>query len=1249
MHLISTIPGGWNPNDEGVFYIQQKPGDILFLSAADTELYTLNKVYSVLYQENLEIPSLRLANLTYFKQELTIDTYIEEVVSKAKIVVLKLLGGTAYFSYLCEAIKAYAEAHDIQLLFLPGDNVPDLELMQLSTVSLEKVDLIWNYFTAGGKENSAEGLKLIMNLIVNNSFTIKERIYIPDLFLYHSSQGRIKSPLEIKNKPLALIIAYRSSFLADNMAPVDCLIKKLEDQGVLGVSIMALSYRNKAIKNQIVELLERFQLPQVTVIVNTTGFSIQSFNNTDEKGLFHVLNVPVIQAIMASCNKQTWEDGDFGLPPTDIAMNIALPEVDGKIITTAVSFKEAKEKDELTDSEIVYYAPNELGCEFVVKHAKAWITLNEKANHKKNIALILPNYPSKNSRLANGVGLDTPASTIIILEALKLSGYDLGDHFPKSTEALMNMLTETITNELESLAYGAAEIKISESDFYKYYNTISPKLRETIEKQWGYPKQSPNYRNGFFLIPGKKLGNVFLSIQPNRGYNIDLQATYHSPDLPPTYAYLAYYIWVQQYFKANAIVHIGKHGNLEWLPGKSVALSSETCFPSAILGPVPHFYPFIINDPGEGTQAKRRNQAIVIDHLIPPMTRAENYGDLLKLELLIDEFYESALMDPKRANLIKKKIETLVNSTHLKSDLNTKDDDIDTLLEVIDGYLCELKEAQIRGGLHIFGKLPEGEKLRDLIVALHRLPQDDTMGITQALAKDLNLDFDPINISYEITSKKTIYGVECRTYGQIVEVLEHKAKNLVEGILTDPLNDKKVGEETRSVLNSIKKGTLSKLNDTKNEVYNLLSGLNGNYVPAGGSGAPTRGRLDILPTGRNFYSVDVRTIPSQSAYQLGVKSAKNLVDRYLQEEGDYPASIGLSVWGTSTMRTGGDDIAQAFALIGVRPIWQGANRRVKDFEVLSVLELKRPRIDVLLRISGFFRDAFPDVISLFNAAIEKIAHLAYESDTDNPIKARYEKEKNDWLHRGLEEQQAEERSLYRVFGSKPGAYGAGLQGLIDEKNWKTQADLAQVYINWSGYAYYGSKNEGKSAHETFKARLNDIDIVIQNQDNREHDLLDSDDYYQFQGGMTAAVTHQKGNAPVTYFGDHSRPENPKIKSLKEELHKVYRSRVINPKWISGMQDHGYKGAFEMAATMDYLFAYDATTNLIEDFMYEGITEAYLMDEKNKAFIAQHNKWALKDMSERMLEAIQRGLWQNPSNEIIDKLKALYLQFENVLE
>ncbi|MEM9338803.1 MAG: cobaltochelatase subunit CobN [Bacteroidota bacterium] len=1251
MHLISTIPGGWNPNEEGVFYIEQQPGEVLFLSAADTELYSVNQAYHELHKKHSQLPSLRLANLTYFKQELTIDTYLDEVVSEAKVVVLRLLGGVSYFSYLCQSLVELAEEKGFQLLLLPGDDRPDVELTQLSNVPLPLLDNVWKYFVAGGLQNITQAVLTVVNLLRDTPLPVEDLSAIPNLFLYHPDSGILEDKKAIRDRHpahehVALAVSYRSHYLAGNLKPIEALTESMAQRGITLVTLMALSFRDAHIEQDIHELLASHHIAGPDVLINTTGFSINSFQDTGHS-LFDRLHVPVIQAIMASCNRETWETGQFGLPPTDVAMNIALPEVDGKIITTAISFKESGGRDELTDSEIVQYEAHLPGCESVTRLASNWINLQKKSNDQKKVALILPNYPNKNSRLANGVGLDTPASTVAVLHALHEHGYVTGNELPRDSDELIGLLTEGITNDLTDLPIKEATVTLSEALFTKHYDTYSEELKEKITSQWGTLRESPNYQNGHLSLPGFLLGNVFVSIQPSRGYNLDIQASYHSPDLPPTYAYLAYYIWVQEVFKADAIIHVGKHGNLEWLPGKSVALDPASCFPSAIFSPIPHFYPFIINDPGEGTQAKRRNHAVIIDHLIPPMTRADSYGDLLQLELLIDEYYESALVDGRRAALLKKKIETLVNSTHLKTDLNSTAEDVDELLETIDGYLCELKEAQIRGGLHIFGELPIAEKLADLVIALHRLPHQQTPSLLQALAHDLDAGFDPLDVSYEAVYDQELAGTKCRTYGKAVAVLETLAKEKVHDLLGG-VHAIKVGKHTSGVLDFIRFHTLPLLAQTSEEVTNLLQGLEGAYVAPGGSGAPTRGRLDILPTGRNFYSVDVRTIPSPAAYELGKKSATHIIERYMQENGDFPRSIGISVWGTSTMRTSGDDIAQALALMGVKPVWQGANRRVKDFEVISLLELKRPRIDVTLRISGFFRDAFPDLISLFNAAVDRVARLD-ESIEENPIRERFLRETSEWQQQGLELPVAEERALYRVFGSRPGAYGAGLQGLIDEGNWTSQADLAQVYINWSGYAYYGAKNEGRPAHETFKTRLAGIEIVMQNQDNREHDLLDSDDYYQFQGGLTAAVTSEKGTSPTTYFGDHSRPENPRIKSLKEELLKVYRSRVVNPKWMQGMRDHGYKGAFEMAATMDYLFAYDATTGQIDDFMYEGITEAYLLDEENQAFIRQHNPWALQDMSGRMLEAIQRKLWSNPSEEMTERLKQLYVDAEGALE
>lgn len=1281
MHLIPTIPGGWNPNGEGVFHIQQQPGDIVFLSAADTEIHSLNNAYRQLYQEerssaekNVSLPSLRIANLVYLKQELTIDKYVEEVISEAKLVICRFLGGKSYYPYLFEAVSIACEIKKIPGLFLPGYDVPDIELLNSSTVDLNIADTVWKYFCAGGRRNHLQCLHYIFHHFFQLPYSFETPQRLPDLFLFHRQSGIIPTGEEHRATPQgslsgnAVILVYQTHYLADNLEPVHYLATALEEQDIHPIIVFVNNLRDQATCDELLDLLSNKVNAAIDVIINTTSFAIKSLlETTDHPFIFDQLKVPVIQAIFASCTKEIWEENLFGLTPTDVAMNIALPEIDGRIITTAVSFKSSLGRDALTDSDILKYTTHEEGCRFVVAFTKRWIAIRRKKNSEKRIALIMPNYPNKDSRLANGVGLDTPASVVEILQALKMHGYNVGEFVPAGSAELIELITHYITNDTDTILYRPYQISLPVAQFYRYYNDLSPILKQKIEQQWGHPEDSPNYNADDFIIPGFLLGNTFVSIQPARGYNQDIKAIYHSPDLPPTYAYLAYYFWVNNVFTADAVVHVGKHGNLEWLPGKSVALSRDTCFPAVLLNPIPHFYPFIINDPGEGTQAKRRNHAIIIDHLIPPMTRAETYGVLTRLEHLIDEYYDAYSVDPRRTATIKTQITQLIQEADLEADLQASVKDIDELLVKLDGYLCELKEAQIRDGLHVLGKAPAGEQLTDLLIALHRVPPIGSMGLTQAIARSLDLSVDPLDCDYQtpfVADGQHALFAACRINGDVIAVLEDLAKAWVNEILAGLATNIEAGmsaDEAAAaglpaflpdgkyypLINGygrlIIDNTLPKIRHTTDEITNLLQGLNGQYVPSGSSGAPTRGLLDVLPTGRNFYSVDVRAIPTQTAYNLGVKSANLIIDRYLQEHGDYPESIGLSVWGTSTMRTGGDDIAQALALMGVKPVWLKANRRVSDFEVIPLILLRRPRVDVMLRISGFFRDAFPDVISLFNAAVEKVA-LLDEPPEQNPIRKRFLMEKQEWQAKGIDEQKARKRALFRVFGSKPGAYGAGLQAVIDEKNWQSREDLAKVYINWSGYAY-GADRIGESAHEVFEKRLSDIQVVMHNQDNREHDILDSDDYYQFQGGMANAVASIKGEQPSIYFGDNARPENPRVKTLKEELLKVYRSRVINPKWIAGVKRHGYKGAFEMAATMDYLFAYDATTDLVDDFMYEGITNEYLFNEDNRQFIEQVNPWALKDMTERMLEAIQRGMWKHPDKQTLERLQQLFVDHE----
>ncbi|NSL87087.1 cobaltochelatase subunit CobN [Chitinophaga sp. Mgbs1] len=1246
MHLIATIPGGWNPNNDGVFMVEQQPGDLVFLSAADTEIHALNAAYHALQEQGSTLPSLRMANLVFLKQELSIDHYVENVIRHAKLVVCRMLGGKSYYNYLVETLRDYCSQWQIPVLFLPGYDAPDLELMELSSADITVTDTVWKYFSAGGPQNLQHCLQYLWHRFFGMPVVFQPPAFLPEMFIAFPGeqlQSRDMFAQQITTvRPLAPVIIYRTHYVSGNTEPVAQLCEELRRHGLQPMPVYVSNLRDSSLLEELYRFITAAGQPPA-VIINTTSFSMRSLSDDGEEPdfIFSRLGVPVIQAIFASCTQEQWESGLFGLPPTDVAINIALPEMDGRIIGTAVSFKADGGCDPLTDSTIVAYKAYEPGCRRVVQMAAAWVRLQQKACHEKRIALIMPNYPNKDSRLANGVGLDTPASVVGILKALQEAGYITGTYIPESSAALMEMLTHYITNDSHTLYTRPYQVFLEEDIFSNWYEELSPDIRSRTEAQWGRPREASCYHDGRFALPGCMLGNIFVSIQPARGYNSDPKSIYHSPDLPPTFDYLAFYCWLHHHFRADAVVHTGKHGNLEWLPGKSVALNPDSCFPAALFPFLPHFYPFIINDPGEGTQAKRRNHAVIIDHLVPPMARAENHGALAKLEQLVDEYYEAASLDARRAALIRTDIRKLVKEEHLLTDLQTDGKDIDELLLKLDAYLCELKEAQIRDGLHIFGQAPTGEQLHSLLVALHRLPGNGLPGITQALATDMQLPLDPLNCDYALPLDTVVGQAHCRTYGDAVEALELQALSLVSALLQG--EQPSTGPLTRRVLQRIQTTTLPRVLATTEEIANLVKGLAGGYVPAGASGAPTRGRVNILPTGRNFYSVDVRSIPTETAWRLGWKSAQLLIDRYLQEHGEYPRRIGLSVWGTATMRTGGDDLAQALALMGVRPVWQAQSGRVTDFEVISLIELRRPRIDVTLRISGFFRDAFPDMISLFNAVIARLVTLE-ESPEDNPVRGQYLQEKAGWEQKGLPPEKAAEWASYRVFGSKPGAYGAGLQALIDEKNWTTREDLALVYMNWSAYAYNG-RQQGVSAYDAFKQRLSHIQVVMHNQDNREHDILDSDDYYQFHGGMANAVEQVTGTQPVMYFGDHSRPEYPRVKSLKEELLKVYRSRVINEKWMAGMRRHGYKGAFEMAATMDYLFAYSATTGLVDDFMYEGITQAYLLDDDNRRFLEEVNPHALQDMTARMLEAMQRGLWKEPDADTKEQLTQLLLEQE----
>ncbi|MEO0868153.1 MAG: cobaltochelatase subunit CobN, partial [Cyanobacteria bacterium J06642_11] len=1139
----------------------------------------------------------------------------------------------------------------------------------------------------------------IAQTCLDYSYDVPEPKAVPQWGEYEWKRGkgekekgeRVENPVASETQPTVAIFFYRAHYLSGNTRVIDALCKALKIRGLSPLPLFLPSLRNPEIQSELLTELTKNQ--RIDLILNTTGFSLAKLNaDSPQVDFWQRLDVPVIQVMLSGGSEDQWQQQWRGLSPRDIAMNVALPEVDGRIISRAVSFKAVQTDHPQLETTVMAYEPKPDRIEFVADLAVNFASLRRTPAEQRKVALILANYPNKDGRLANGVGLDTPASCLEILRALHSEGYTFGTLPPEeilsATSAdLINWLTQGVTNDPEGQDMRPVRQTLSVKDYQEYFQTLPASVQQGVIDRWG--EVDPN---ADIPIAGIQLGNIFVGIQPSRGYDDDPSLNYHAPDLEPTHRYLAFYAWLRRQWGAQAVVHVGKHGNLEWLPGKSLALS-ENCYPEVALGPMPHLYPFIVNDPGEGTQAKRRAQAVILDHLTPPLTRAELYGSLHRLEALIDEYYDAESLDPKRLTVIRDRICSLVTQENLQQDLsllpglapilpqlqlspdrselrqNDSSLEANIFSEFItqtDGYLCDLKEAQIRDGLHILGQCPDGRQLRDLIVAIARQPGPGRQGLTRAIADDWGWDlhFDPLTadlgtVIKDLNLPETLLQADklpqqtLYTIGDAVEVLEHQAAGWVEQLLAEESGcidtegeiSPIAGPKTTTELSWISQWLRPRLAQTSEEITHLLHGLDGGYVPSGSSGAPTRGRADVLPTGRNFYSVDIRGLPTESAWDVGRRAAENLVERYTQEQGDYPKTLGLSMWGTATMRTGGDDMAEALALLGVRPVWDGVGRRVVDFEILPLSVLQRPRVDVTLRISGFFRDAFPNLIDLFNSAVAAVAALDEPADM-NPLAAQVKQESNHWQSLGFTLEDADLRAQYRVFGSKPGAYGAGLQGLIEAQNWSSDRDLAQAYVNWSCYAYGRSSTPSEqqsgslrsaSVPDIFQQRLGQLQIVLHNQDNREHDLLDSDDYYQFQGGLVAAVRATQGKNPTAYFGDHSRPQDPRIRSLPEEISRVYRSRVVNPKWIAGVMRHGYKGAFELAATVDYLFAYDATTHAVADFMYAGVAEAYILDDNVQRFIQTHNPWALRDMSERLLEAHQRGLWQQVSPAMLDQL------------
>ncbi|MGY1501822.1 cobaltochelatase subunit CobN [Streptomyces sp. QTS52] len=1211
---------------------------VLLLSTADTDLLAARAAAGASY---------RIGNPT----RVDVTEELPALVEGADIAVVRLLGGKRAW----EDGLAYLKRSGVPTVLLGGETVPDAELMAESSVPAGVVAEALRYLVEGGPANLVEMARFLSDTVLLTGEGFDEPQKMPE-YGVHGSYARESG------RPTIGVLFYRAHELSGNTGFVDTLCDAIEARGANALPVYCGSLRGA--DPGLYELLAGADALIATVLAAGGTHASEASAGGDEEawdiGALADLDVPVLQGLCLTSSRATWDASDAALSPMDAAMQVAIPEFDGRLITVPFSFKE-----DGPGGVPVYVADPERAARvagIAVRHAR----LKYKPNADKKLALVFTAYPTKHSRVGNAVGLDTPASAVRVLDALRAAGYSLTE-YPDNGDELIHRLIAAGGHDVEWLTedqLAAAPARVPLADYQAWFDKLDGELRDGMLETWGEPPGNLYVDGDDIVLASLQFGNVVVMIQPPRGFGENPIAIYHDPDMPPSHHYMAAYRWLESSFGADAIVHMGKHGTMEWLPGKGLGLS-KGCGPDAVLGELPLVYPFIVNDPGEGTQAKRRGHATVVDHLVPPMARADTYGDLAKLEQLLDEYALVSDLDPTKAPAVRAQIWTLVKAAELHHDLHVDDqpddDAFDSFVMHIDGYLCEIKDVQIRDGLHILGGGPEAEPRVNLVLAVLRASQvwggtaNALPGLRACLAEYFGLvekellaePGAPLKLPVELTD---LVGGPARSAADAIDLLEQLCRRLAEGMEERAWEATTVPALVRdvlglelpaavAVLEFACREVVPRLARTTDEITHILKALDGGFVPAGPSGSPTRGLVNVLPTGRNFYSVDPKAIPSRLSWEVGQALADSLVQRYLTDNGEYPTSVGLTVWGTSAMRTQGDDIAEILALLGCRPVWDDASRRVTGFEVVPVAELGRPRIDVTVRISGFFRDAFPHVVGLIDDAVRAVA------DLDEPAESNFVRAHVD---ADAAEHGDRRRATARIFGSKPGAYGAGLLPLIDARNWRSDADLAEVYAVWGGYAY-GRGLDGRAARGDMETAFRRIAVAAKNVDTREHDLVDADDYFQYHGGMVAMVRHLTGASPEAYVGDSATPDQVKTRTLGEETHRVFRARVVNPRWMAAMRRHGYKGAFEMAATVDYLFGYDATAGVVDDWMYEKLSAEYVFDPENRDFMKKSNPWALRGITERLLEAADRGLWAEPDADTIERLRATYLELEGDLE
>lgn len=1128
-------------------------------------------------------------------------------------------------------------------------------------ISPDMVDHFRGYCRYGGMENF-KNLWLYASYCAESS---REKPADPEPYAWAGIYDRSRESLYTTSlddylgqwkddRPVLGLLFYREEWIWGDLSYQDMFIEEAEKQGYHVIPVFANGFSDASVGMPSLSdvITSYFMKDGKTVIdslVSTMKFSLTGSGKASAEVL-KKLNVPILDAYTLLVSEKEWRENKEGMNAIETSIAVAMPELDGVIHGVPVAGRIRKE-----DGSVVLKGIPERISRMVGKAGK-WARLHRMANGDKKVAIIFHNYPAKNSNIGSASGLDTMESVIRLMNRMKEAGYTI-DFIPENTEELVKTMTSHATNDISMMTEEQAEEcqKLSAAEYIHFFHTLGKEAQNRMEEEWGKaPGEVMLSDEGNILVPGTMDGNIFLTVQPSRQYGMDPAKAYHDPYIAPIHQYLAFYYWLREVWKADAVVHVGTHGNLEWLPGKSVGLDEES-YPDIALGDLPNVYPYHMTITGEGMIAKRRAAGCLIGYQPAPVSDAGAYDDLAELEKTMDEY---AHMKETGGDLtdLEASILELVKKAKLDSDvIREEDESFDDYMGRLHNYIEELKDSEVHVGLHILGQPLEGSLLTDGILQLLRLSNDKIPSIYDLFAEKYDTDLDTIQ-----TKAAEIYA-SGMTYGELMGKIRKETRKVILTLQNAGFTEESVREamglpemegkeewrkKAEALLHFVIREVYPRLALTTKEMDSTLLALEGAYVEPGPSGSPNAGGVSLLPSGRNFYGVDPRTLPSPAGWKLGVRLGDRMIEKFIADQGKYPENIGMVLWSGPNMRSSGQDIAEFLYMLGIRPVWQKGSLHVSGLEVIPLEELKRPRIDVTGRISGLFRDTLPQISELMDRAV-LLAASQEEKDEDNFVRKHIREDARLMTDEGVDADDAWRNAAFRIFGDAPGTYGAGVNTVLDSKNWQNEDDLANVYVRWGGHVF-GGGNRGVFKPELFKKRLASLDLTVKNEENHESNILSSDDYNAFHGGMIAAVKSLGGKTPESYVGDSTNRSAVGVRTVQEEMRRVFRSESMNPKFIEGLMKHGYKGATDLANRLSISYQWDATSGVMDDYMYEQFAEKYALDPKMQQWMKKVNPWALQSIAETLLEAEQRKMW-NADESMKEELQQLYLSVEGELE